>query len=416
MKVALVNQPIGRFTLPPDSSIMIGLHEVGRRVARSADVLVYARRGGSQPAVERVDGLEIRRLPELREMPGLRRLARLFERRAARAAQAYAAPWHALDYALAVALEARARRCDVIHVPNYSQFLPVLRAFNPAARLVLHMHCEWLTQSPRAVIAPRLRHADRIVGVSAYLTDTIRARFPEYADRCRTVPNGVDVQAFGTDAARPAPDGGRRVLFVGRVSPEKGVHDLLAAFREVAAQDAGLQLDIVGARRPLSLEFLLSLSAEAAVADLARFYDGRTAANYDDYLQGVLAEAGLQQRVHFWGVVPYPRMVAAYQQAAVLVNPSYSESFGMSLIEAMASGVPVVATRVGGMPEIVDGSGAGRLVERGNAPALAEAVRGVLADEAGRRRMGQAGRQHARARYGWDRVAEDWRRLYHGLA
>lgn len=412
MKVALVNQPIGRFTLPPDSSIMIGLHEVGRRLARSAEVLVYARRGGSQPAVERADGLEIRRLPEVREVPGLRRLVRLFERRAA---QSYAAPWQALDYALAVALDARARRCDVIHVPNYSQFLPILRAFNPAARLVLHMHCEWLTQSPRAVIAPRLRQAHRIVSVSAYLTETIRARFPEYADRCRTVPNGVDVPAFAA-GARPPATGCRRVLFVGRVSPEKGVHDLLAAFRLLAAEDPGLHLDIVGARRPLSLDFLLSLSADAAVADLARFYDGRTATDYGAYLQHYLAEAGLEGRVRFWGVLPYPGMVAAYQQADVLVNPSYSESFGMSLIEAMASGVPVIATRIGGMPEIVEGSGAGRLVERGDAPALAEAVRGVLADEAGRQRMGQAGRQHAQAHYSWERVAEDWRRLYQGLA
>jgi len=114
----------------------------------------------------------------------------------------------------------------------------------------------------------------------------------------------------------------------------------------------------------------------------------------------------LKNRVNFLGGMGQSELVKHYRNTAVLVNPSYSESFGMSLVEAMACEKPVVATRAGGMVEIVGDGRAGRLVDRGDVPALADAIVGLLADDGLRARMGQAGRLDVIDRFSWPQVAK----------
>jgi glycosyltransferase involved in cell wall biosynthesis len=109
--------------------------------------------------------------------------------------------------------------------------------------------------------------------------------------------------------------------------------------------------------------------------------------------------------------LPHDLLRKEYRTASVLVNPSFSESFGMSLIEAMACGTPVIATRVGGMTEVVDG--VGRLTECGDAPALADAILSVLGNETAGAHAG--GRERVLQRYAWDRVAETLERCYEGI-
>ena len=82
-----------------------------------------------------------------------------------------------------------------------------------------------------------------------------------------------------------------------------------------------------------------------------------------------------------------------YQRAALLVMPSFYESFGIACLEAMAFGLPVVATRVGGLPEVIEDGVTGLLVPPGDADALAQAMIRLLSDADLRRRMGQAGRE-----------------------
>jgi glycosyltransferase involved in cell wall biosynthesis len=96
----------------------------------------------------------------------------------------------------------------------------------------------------------------------------------------------------------------------------------------------------------------------------------------------------------------------------LLLNPSFSESFGMSLIEAMACGIPVVATRVGGMTGIVADGETGLVVEPGDVPALAEATSVLLADDSRRREMGAAARRRALELFSWERVTEALDALY----
>jgi D-inositol-3-phosphate glycosyltransferase len=130
-----------------------------------------------------------------------------------------------------------------------------------------------------------------------------------------------------------------------------------------------------------------------------------------------VSEAGLASRVHLTGFIPEDRILAAaFQEARVFALPSEYEAFGLVLLEAMAQGTPVIASRVGGIPEFVPDPAAGRLVPPDNAPALAEALLAVWDDKPMRRRMGEFGRTQVVPRYSWDRVVDRLLPLYHEVA
>ncbi len=115
--------------------------------------------------------------------------------------------------------------------------------------------------------------------------------------------------------------------------------------------------------------------------------------------------ASLANHVRFTGHIPHKNLPALYRSADVLVNPSLSEAFGMSLIEAMACGVPVIATRVGGMTEIVQHKKTGLLVDSGDVSALANAMKTILADEPALLEMGRAARARVEQCYTWEKVS-----------
>jgi glycosyltransferase involved in cell wall biosynthesis len=250
-----------------------------------------------------------------------------------------------------------------------------------------------------------------ILGCSQYITSKIKERFPDLAARCDTVPNGVDVEFFEQKReTTPTPGNGQvRLLFVGRVSPEKGLHTLIDAFLKVQRHHLQIKLEIIGPDAATPVEFLVALSAEDHVKGLAEFYDG----NYLSYLKNRAACKSGQ--VSFIGHVPYRALPAYYQRADILVNPSFSESFGMSLIEGMASGLPVVATRIGGMIETVEHGKTGMLVNVGRSDELADAIRHLVEDGKLRRRMGAAGYHRVRSLFSWDRVADRVRCCYDKL-
>ena len=119
-------------------------------------------------------------------------------------------------------------------------------------------------------------------------------------------------------------------------------------------------------------------------------------------LTAQLAAAGLRDRVRLAGRVAPDTVVECLQAAQLAVYPSRRESFGVATLEAEAVGLPVIATRVGGLPEVVEEGVTGWLVEPDNPAALAAAMASVLADPAGGRAMGARGRQWVEARYTWD--------------
>lgn len=312
----------------------------------------------------------------------------------------FAAAWSHRGYAAAVAHRLRRGNFDVAHIMNYSQFVPIIRARHPTCRIALHMHCDWLAQLPIDTLRPRVRQADLIIGCSEHVTNAVAARFPEHADRCVTIPNAAAIPD-----GHPVPSGGRTVLFVGRLSPEKGVHHLIQAFHDVLRVFPDASLRLVGGAGSAPPEYLVFLSDDPHVAALRTFYPARTPGMKDSYLDALEREAGpeLGRRIHIEGQMDGERLDQCYREACLLANPSLSESFGMSLVEAMMHGIPVVATKVGGMPFIVEHQRTGLLVAPADPPALARAMLELLEHRDRSHQMGEAGRQRALSEFSWDR-------------
>ncbi|WP_287179660.1 glycosyltransferase family 4 protein [Mesorhizobium sp.] len=107
---------------------------------------------------------------------------------------------------------------------------------------------------------------------------------------------------------------------------------------------------------------------------------------------------------HLHRMEPYEKVIERCAGASLLVNPSLSESFGMSLVEALATGTPVVATRVGGMPGIVEATGGGLLVEKNDPAALSDAIPRLLADPESSNGIGRPGAQRVAELYSWEKL------------
>ena len=156
------------------------------------------------------------------------------------------------------------------------------------------------------------------------------------------------------------------------------------------------------------MELLVGLSNEPHVTALRTYYQNTEDGGKDSYLVALEQEAGeeLGKRIIFEGRINHDRIEECYRQCSVLVNPSLSESFGISLVEAMMRQIPVVATKIGGMTYTVDHGITGLLVEPANPTQLAGAICEILGDRERGRLMGEAGRIKAVERFSWDRTAD----------
>jgi glycosyltransferase involved in cell wall biosynthesis len=315
---------------------------------------------------------------------------------------------------LLAAVDARRRGADIVHIMNLSQFAPVFRRALPTAKIVIHMACEWLTQIDAATVSRRLRSIDLVAGCSDYITELVRARHRDYAGTFQTLYNGVDPDDFAAEQ-KSADDKGPVLLFVGRVSPEKGVHVLIEAMPAVLAKHPRTRLQIVGGHGQLRRDYLVALSTDPSVRALERYYDGDRRDAYISALKTRIKELNLGAHVCLVGAVDYPEIPARYAGADVLVNPALSESFGRSLIEAMAAGVPVVAADAGGAREVAGDGRCGVVVPRGDTDALAAGILRVLDDPATNTKLVRAGRNRVAESFTWDRVADSAAACYRRL-
>ena len=228
--------------------------------------------------------------------------------------------------------------------------------------------------------APILRRvARRIavrVAVSERAADFARARLH---GAFRIVPNGVDVQRFAE--AAPAELGpGRILLFVGRLHERKGFAVAVEAFGLLAGERPDVRLVVAGQGEQRSALDALAVDARA--------------------------------RVTMLGSVPNADLPPYHAAADVLIAPSVGgESFGIVLVEAMAAGLPVVASRIPGYVEVLTDGVQGLLVPPRDPLALAEAAGRLLDDADLAREMGAAGREHAR-RFAWSTVAGELEAIY----
>lgn len=415
MKIAFVLLPEGCMSFPPRGSLAIWIYEVATRLARASHVTVFANQARNQDRCEVRDGVEVRRI----HMRGDGFFVRILDRfsRFRRARQPLFASFLYHPGSVYKALREMGREhWDMVHILNFSQLVPLVRWMCPKAKIVLHMHCEWLTQLDRAVIARRLEDVDLIIGCSEYVTNKIRSAFPRFSARCRTIWNGVDAKHFaprdvnGTNTDRRA----KRVLFVGRISPEKGLHVLVDAWPSVLAHFPLAQLDIVGPEMQIPREYIIDLTDDEEVRRLAFFYNGVT---YCSQLKERIRSLGIEKNVNFYSQLPQVDLLSCYRKGDVFVFPSIcQEAFGMPLIEAMACETPVVATRGGGIPEVVVHGKTGILIERGDVRGLAEALLRVLEDQHLARSMGKEGRKRALELFSWDSISDRLLSYYRAIA
>ncbi len=403
MKIAFFDYPWTIAEPPTSGSICLYSYQLGRRLARSNEVIFYGSKAPHHQELEYYkEGILYRRIPESFIDKLLEPLNLLDSRQISNPKRPFfASKLYYLGYYLQVAKDIQLQQCDVVHIHLVSQFVPLIRAFNPKAKIVLNMNSEWLTQLDPVMIERQIRQVDIVIGCSEYITSKIRNKFPQI--QSKTIFSGVDVEHFAptTDYSKTKENGIKQLLFIGRISPEKGIHILLEAFNKVVLHYPDVQLKLVGPENAI-LPWEMLNKEDPYVLDLIPFYKG----NYSSQLRNILS-ANAASSVFFQGLVKHFKLIEYYQQADIFIFPSvWNEPFGTPIIEAMAMELPVIATRSGAFPELVEEGKTGLLVERGDADALAEAILYLLRNENISKAMGKAGRQRAVEKFSWDQLTE----------
>ena len=309
-------------------------------------------------------------------------------------------------YHLTVALKLRevVRRhaVDIVEVPalhGETVFFQYLRRRFP---LVVRIHsCTQQNMKLNSIpsrLSLRLSHwcEKQAVSLAPGLTAPSRAividnlpylPIPGGEQQVKIIPNPVDTTLFrpnGNKVSTQEP----AILFVGRLQPLKGAHIL------------GQAIPLIWQQHP-----------QARFVFAGRDGTAPEGGSMACWIRNQLPPAR-QQQVKFTAHLPQEELVSLYRQAAIVVLPSFSESFSYTCVEAMACGKPVIATRCGGPEEIIDDGRTGFLVPAGNAQALADKIISVLDNNDLRQQVGEAAREKAKNQYDTQIVAQQMAALY----
>lgn len=280
-------------------------------------------------------------------------------------------------------------RFDVVHVHcPLSPILPLLALQLAPCPTVGTFHSALVSDAHlrlfRPVLVPFYRRMDRVIAVSETARACVAAHFPGPVE---IVPNGVDRTRFypGVPKLERFDDGTPNILFVGRFDARKGLPELMQACAALAREGVAFRVILVG--------------------------DGTLRPAIER-----MAAGPLRGRVHFEGRVGHAHLPRYYASADVFCSPARAgESFGMVLLEAMASGVPLVATDLDGHRSVFTPGQEGIAIPPRDPRSLADALRRMLLDPALRARCGARGAETARA-YGWDRIVDRHETIYRSLA
>jgi glycosyltransferase involved in cell wall biosynthesis len=207
--------------------------------------------------------------------------------------------------------------------------------------------------------------------------------------RCHLIPNAV-APCFFDVQPQPRAEAGFALLFVGTIYPLKGLLHLVEALAEAQQKlGAGILLRVIG-----------------------QIGGGVNGAEYHKQLRRRAEELHIAGRIQWLGVLNERDVARQLAHSDVLVLPSFQETLPMAVAEAMAAGVPVIATRAGGTPELVEHNQTGLLVTPGRSDELAAALCELLPNATLRRQFGAAGRAKALAAYAPRVVAEKTLEVY----
>lgn len=375
MRAAFVTP--GAFPVPSamGGSVERVVEKVVPKLSSRADVVIYSRMGLRLAVRGKLDGAPIVRFP-----------ARSKER-----------------YFASVCRSLRANQPDIIQVENRPKWVPRLKRRFPKTKVWLSLHSTTFITGSRLDRFQRkvcLQAADRIVVNSDYLKTYIASRLPQTAGKIRVNHLGVEafrfpgrstIEGMALRAIGRLEHGwvGRKiVLFVGRLVPQKGVHHLLSAIPAIVAKHPDALIVVVG-------------SAMYGSHRLTK------------YVRALHRQAKRwRKHVHFEPYIPHNEIPRWFAMADLVVVPSIgNEAFGLVNVEAMAAELPVVATRAGGMKEIVLDGETGFLVAKEKpliVRELADRVSELLGDEPLRHRMGAKGKERVMNGFLWEHTAQRW--------
>jgi len=305
-----------------------------------------------------------------------------------------------------VSLPMLTEKVDIFHMHSYGYFHVNKAAFIKKIRripLVItpHFHPAWSMWGgekrkrvrmfyDRFIAGSVLEAADIIIGVSHHEIEQMKASLVFDASKVRYIPNGIDFSRF-----REIPDGSifrdrfgipdisPVILYTGRLAVNKGLDTLLTSFTDVYKENPSCYLCLVGDDQGMG-----------------------------EKLRKQAAELGIGDSVIFTGHIEEMLFRDSYGAADVFVLPSEYEAFGIVLLEAMACKVPCVATKVGGIPEVIRDGIDGLLVEYKDARGLARAMIRLLSDVDERRKMGEAGRERVQQGFTWKSVVNRIEEVY----
>ena len=274
---------------------------------------------------------------------------------------------------------------DLIHINNgLANFFHAVTTRTHATPTLLAVN-EFVpdrTCRPDSLAENTLRAADWVVGCSGDVLARVRALVPEISPRSSCIYYGHEVPKLPPE---PLSFEAPRLLCLGRFEPQKGYDLALSAFASVADRVPGARLVLAG--------------------------EGTTRAE----LEQQVSESGFGRAVDFVDWLPPDQVLPTINAVTMVLVPSRQEGFGLVALEAALMARPVVATRVGGLPEVVVHGQTGLLVEPENSEALAEAIVYLLGHPDTAIRMGQAARERAQEVFGWERCVDAYDALYRQL-
>jgi glycosyltransferase involved in cell wall biosynthesis len=247
------------------------------------------------------------------------------------------------------------------------------------------------------LIRQKVKDVDRFIAVSGYYAKYMAGYLSIPPERIRTVPLGIGLRDFDAEPAAITQHGvSKRPFTVGyfaRIAPEKGLDKLAAAYR-LLRKERGLppsRLEVAG-------------------------YLGGDQREYLDRIELMLRQAGLHTEYRYHGELDRTQKVTFFKQIDVFSMPApYREPKGFSVLEAMASGVPVVQPRHGAFPEVIEKTGGGLLVNPDDVDSLAEGIWQLWQDREERARLGRQGAAGVRQHYTIARMADGMVGVYSEL-
>lgn len=291
------------------------------------------------------------------------------------------ARWFTLSWYFAHALKKTERHFDIIHFTDareslfyYNQHTPIVGNVNDTyaaehkslayyRRFYADWLCRWfyywIVQKCERRALPRLQ---AVIANSYYTAEILRAQYPIPSERLWVCYKAVDLERYTpVIEMRKRRSTSKRVLFVGSNMQRKGLPILILAAPYVLSTLPDVEFWVVGEDR------------------------------FIPKMKSLCRSLGVEHAFRFWGWKSGDELLEVYGQADVFTMPSLTEALGVAFLEAMACGLPVVGTSVGGIPEIIENGYNGLLVEPGNAQQLAQALIQVLTDNGLRERLIKGG-------------------------